>query len=251
MKVSILFILLLFLIPLSKSFAQKDNLATIKLTIRNCSAPNNIFRAKDTIWLINSAATDAAPIVFTNPDARGAFNKKEVPGAVYRVRFRNIFKQIIEKEISVNAGKTNEFQYCVDSLDSYPQNTLPLLQDEDSIVVNFVTTGCFHIAYEKIVIIRKNEQLVASVFAIPQKKNASGIINENTAYVLQDRTVLKQAQLLAFRKFENELRYIWQDGCTTEDNYNITSKYLNIRANDATCQWDGYYHLYNSLFGKR
>lgn len=146
---------------------------------------------------------------------------------------------------------TNTIALCPDKLLDYPQNTLARLQDKDSIVIHYNSQGCFHWEELKLVIIKENENLVAHLY------NASSHVvrkkGKTTKQYIEGprlKTIVMNSQHIAdFTRFENELNYAEERGCTTTDRYDITSKYLTLKKADGSCQWREFEYLQQSLFG--
>lgn len=176
---------------------------------------------------------------------------EQVTVGKYLLVFQNNFDQKIEKEINLTSEEVNTIEVCPDQLAAYPQNTLAKLQDNDTLSINFLTQGCFHWARSKILIKKQGERYLASLYDLnwengPGRKKPA-VEDSTNGHV---KTVeLTQEHLDAFIRFENELNFMREGGCTTTDWYDIQSRYLNIKSTDGRCFWRGFYQLSNAFFG--
>jgi hypothetical protein len=145
----------------------------------------------------------------------------------------------------------NSVVICPDKLSNYPQNTLVKLQHNDSLAINLYSRGCFHSERSKLVITKENDKFIARLYEALW--NYSGekdkmVVNYKGWSLLKATTMTNQ-NLQDFIRFENELNYANDDGCTTTDRYEVKSKYLNISKSDGSCSWNGFFYLRKSLFG--
>jgi hypothetical protein len=60
--------------------------------------------------------------------------------------------------------------------------------------------------------------------------------------------MLTPDDLLQFVRFENELRLVHDDGCTTTDHYVVKSKFFTLQTKDGDCTWDGFRKLTTAWF---
>ncbi len=160
-----------------------------------------------------------------------------LPGR-YIARYNNIAGQRMEREIELGR-KDTAIGFCVDSLKYYPLNTLACFKEKDSMVLSCSYSGCFEYGRAKIVIKYSNNVFTASLYTE----------NEGEPLIHKKTVRLNTAQVLAFRRFENELIVVnnVNDG-TTSVSYHITSPYLNIAKGDEAIYWGGYRDLCSSLF---
>lgn len=135
----------------------------------------------------------------------------------------------------------------------YSQNTLSKLQDKDTIAINFHSQGCFHTTVSKILISKQGDNYSARLYDVNW-----GYVTKKKKTTMQVRgdSLLKTVTLTTkniqdFIRFENEINFVNDGGCTTTDWYDIKSKYLNIKATDGSCIWDGFYYLRKSFFGDK
>jgi hypothetical protein len=169
------------------------------------------------------------------------------------VTFKNNFKQLVIKQIRLADQETNLIVLCPDTLLDYPQNTLSKLQDKDTISINFHSQGCFHTTVSKILISKQGDKYLARFYDVKW-----GYVTKKKKMTMQTRGVsllktvtLTKQNIQDFIRFENELNFVNDGGCTTTDWYDIKSKYLNMKAIDGSCNWDGFYYLRNSFFGNQ
>jgi hypothetical protein len=147
---------------------------------------------------------------------------------------------------------TNSVIVCPDKLLTYPQNTLTKLQDKDTISIDFHSQGCFHTDVLKLTITKENDKFIARLYSVYWyyvKKKRKTTIQYKDGAILKIAIMTNQ-NIQDFTRFENELNYAREGGCTSTDWYDIKSKYLNIKKTDGTCSWDGFYYLKKSFFGE-
>lgn len=233
------------------SCSQSPATTTLEIDVNDCRVNQHSFpRIKEIklyklpenrlLFKINLSIRDQFPIELEN-----------VTVGKYLLVFQNNFNQKIEKEINLTSEEVNTIEVCPDQLAGHPQNTLARLQDDDTLSINFRTQGCFHWGASKIIIKKQGERYLASLyeinwdFASGRKKPA--VEDSTSGHV---KTVeLTQEHLDAFIRFENELNFAGEGGCTTTDWYDIQSRYLNKKATDGSCLWRGFYYLSKAIFG--
>ena len=170
----------------------------------------------------------------------------------YRLIYKNNFGQEVTEQILLSEQASNSVVICPDKLLKYPQNTLARLQDKDTISINYHSQGCFHTESLKLTITKESDRFIARLYSTSwlyiKKK---GKITRQYRDGISLRTVTMTSQnIQEFIRFENEINYVRDGGCTTTDQYDIRSNYLNTKKTDGTCNWDGFYHLKKSLFGE-
>jgi len=178
---------------------------------------------------------------------------ESIPVAEYKVVFKNNFKQVSIKQIKLIDQETNSIILCPDMLADYSQNTLSKLQDEDTISIKFHSQGCFHTTVSKILISKKGDKYLAKLYDVnwdyvTKKKRTTMQYRGDS---LLKTVTLTPQNIKDFIRFENELNFVAGGGCTTTDWYDIKSKYLNKKATDGSCSWDGFHYLSKSFFGDR
>ena len=136
---------------------------------------------------------------------------------------------------------------CPDELVAYPQNVLEMLRDQDSILIDFSTRGCFHFGSFKLIITKECDEFIARLYE-GRHSSLGQSIPVSTGQLVGTVTMTTK-NIRDFNRFENELNLIKRSGCTTVDTYKVRSKYWNINVDDGSCSWDGIYHLRRSLFG--
>lgn len=63
--------------------------------------------------------------------------------------------------------------------------------------------------------------------------------------------ILTDEQIRVYTRFEQELRTASDAGCTTTDHYEVSSKYLQLKRTDGSCQWMGFNYLTKAFFGEK
>lgn len=110
---------------------------------------------------------------------------------------------------------------------------------------------CFNNTLFKIIITKEGKSFLAKLCDVSlyhPKKKGMITIQYRGGRILQKIT-LTNKNLQDFLRFENELNFAFDGGCTTTDSYDIKSKYLNIKKTDGGCSWEGFYYLRKSFFG--
>ncbi len=169
----------------------------------------------------------------------------------YKMIYKNNFDQLITKQVSLTDQKTNSIVICPDTLLEYPQNTLSKFEDKDTISINFHSQGCFHTTVSKISISKEAGKYVARLYNVnwnyvtKKKKMTMQFLGDSLLKTVR----LTNKNIQDFIRFENELNFVTDGGCTTTDLYDIKSKFLNTKKTDGSCSWNGFYYLRTSLFG--
>ncbi|HEY8895395.1 MAG TPA: hypothetical protein VIM79_11295 [Niastella sp.] len=254
------------------AMAQQNTRLKINLTA-DPGRLNSIYKLKpDSIRFYK---LPAGKLAFTIPPEtiQQSFELSQVPVGKYRVTYRNLFMEKSTSNITLRKIPLNEISLCLDSLDSFPLNTLATLQDKDSIQLHYNAFGCGTGTTGDIVITKENDHFVARMLwsyedltAIIRSELEGKPPPKEHAPTFRS-TILTDQQIKAFIKFENELFKIRPFGdtivynnktiytieyiCTTEASYTLKSKYLNIEKEDKGCMWDGFEQLSVCFFGKR
>ncbi len=152
-------------------------------------------------------------------------------------------------QINVTGKKENIIIICPDSLSGYPQNTLMRLQNEDTISIGFDSQGCSGGESVRIVITKKVNEFIATIFYVEREyveKNGKTYLGKEKP--TSKSIVLTENNIKEFIRFENELNFARDGGCTTTDKYKINGKYLTVQKTDGNCRWNGFYYLRKSFF---
>ncbi len=163
----------------------------------------------------------------------------------YVARYKNPVGQQLEKEILLGL-KDTAIGFCMDSLQSYPQNTLAKFKDKDSLMLIVTYTGgTSGDIVNKIVIKRHRDVLTASLFVMAY---------EDMSDSLAKTVVMDDSMKTAFVRFENELSLVEQAGNDSwgATVYSIACPYLNMSKEVAPMSWSGgFYVLCHIFFDKR
>ena len=134
--------------------------------------------------------------------------------------------------VSVSESKKYSIDLCLDFIDHSKDNYIPVidrLQENESFEIKMDSHGCFHHSQEKITIRR--------------------LQNEFSITWGEETKTLTQSDIEAVRKFEIELNYMKDAGCTTADTYVVTYNKESKKITDGSCSWKGYQYLRKQLFG--
>lgn len=167
----------------------------------------------------------------------------------YRVTFKNYYDQQIAQNVTVRANEVNIVRLNRDKLSAYPKNTLATFVNGDSLVIRFASRGCFHWENKKIVITREKDTYIARIYypsSYQEKRKKKTVTLYNDGAVLSQVTLTKE-NLQDFIRFENELNYAKDGGCTTTSTYTLTGK-INVNKTDGSCKWNGFDYLEKALF---
>ncbi|MBO9200494.1 MULTISPECIES: hypothetical protein [Niastella] len=233
------------------SFGQAQQTTTILLSIGDCREGGHGFYGidtdsvsfyrlpEDTLAFRVSVRAKRFPIKLTN-----------TPVADYRIAYRNVFRQLVVKQIRLTDQKTNSIRLCADSVLNYSKNTLAKLQDQDTISIYLESQGCESSFNSKILIRKEGDNFVARLYedTVLYRTKRKMIIK---GWGLIKTMVLTTQNIQDFQRFENEVSIVWKMGCTTEERYEIKSKYWNLETTDGDCDWWGYSFLKRSFFGKK
>jgi hypothetical protein len=250
MKLIIQIILILVSIT---SFGQAQKTTTIILSAYDCRNKEAYSWRLDTIRFYKECEDTVIFKVITQNYREFPIKLDSIPVAEYKVTYRNNFGQLVFKQISLADQKTNSVVLCPDVLLDYPQNTIAKLQDRDTISINFHSQGCYYSTVSRILITKKEEKYVARLYYVDWAyvmRERKTIIQYRGDSLLKTVT-LTERNIADFIRFENELNFVNEGGCTTTDWYDVKGKYLNKTATDGSCRWDGFYYLRKSFFSDK
>jgi hypothetical protein len=195
-------------------------------------------------------------VVESNIVSLNPINLENVPVGEYNLKYKNRFKQLVITPINLKAQPINSVVLYPDVVIDYPQNTLAKLRNKDTISINYNSYGCFHTDGNILIITKKKDLYIAKLyteycpfFSYNSKKDKYKFLGINKSLIKS--AIMTPENIKEFIRFENELNYAEDGGCTTIDYYEIASKYLNIKKRDGSCAWNGFYYLKASIFGKQ
>ena len=235
------------------SFGQTPKNTTIKISTGDCRKNEAYSWRTDTIFFYKLPEDTLIFKVIPRQYREFPIKLDNVPVAHYKLAFKNNFKQLVIKQISLADQEINSIILCPDNLLEYPQNTLSKLQDKDTISINFHSPGCFHTTVSKILISKQGDKYFARHYDVnwnyitKKKKTTMQVYSDS----LLKTVTLTTKNIQDFIRFENEINFVNGGGCTTTDWYDIKGKYLNIKATDGSCSWKGFYYLCKSFFGNK
>ena len=234
-------------------FGQTQKTTTIKLSTGDCRTNEAYSWRADTILFYKVPEDTVMFKVIPRQYREFPIKLENIPVTEYKVVFKNNFKQLVVKQIRLTDQETNVIILCPDTLLDYSQNTLSKLQDNDTISINFHSQGCFHMTVSKILISKHGDKYLANLYDVNWRyvtKKKKTTMQYRGDSLLKTVTLTKQ-NIQDFNRFENELNFVNDGGCTTTDWYDIKSSYLNKKATDGSCSWDGFYYLRKSFFGDK
>jgi hypothetical protein len=236
------------------SCGQLLKTTTIKLSTGDCRRDKAYsWSGADTITFYKLPEDTIAFKIIPRKYRQFPINIENVIIGNYKMLYKSNFDQLITKQVSLTDQKTNSIVICPDILLEYPQNTLSKFKDKDTISINFHSQGCFHTAVSKILISKEADKYVARLYNInwnyltKRKKTTMQSWGDS----LLKTVTLTNKNIQDFIRFENELNFVTDEGCTTTDWYDIKSKFLNTKKTDGSCSWNGFYYLRISFFGNK
>ena len=245
------FINLLILSCALPAFGQSATTTTLKVITGSCRSKNMAtFPGTESIFFYK-LPEDTLVFKITPKVYQSEIELDNVPVSTYRLRYENNYRQAVDRQVTLTNQDTNTITLCPDILESYPQNTLSKLVDQDSILINFHSSGCFHDLFSKIVIKKEANEFKALLYNVSsdyinKKRKKKAEIKVDS---LLKTVTLSDKNIQDFIRFENEVIYMRDARCTTTDSYDIKSRYLNLNVVDGTCNWRGFYWLKKSFFG--
>jgi len=235
------------------SFGQTQKSTTINLSTGDCRRSEPYSWRADTVLFYKLPKDTVMFKVIPRQYRQFPIKLENIPISEYKVTFKNNFRQLVVKQIKLADQAINSITLCPDNLLDYSQNTLSKLQDKDSILIYFHSQGCFHTTVSKILLSKQGDKYFASLYDViwgyvtKRKKTTMQFHGDSLL-----KTVMLTAQNIQdFIRFENELNFVTDGGCTTTDWYDIKGKFLNVKKIDGSCSWDGFYYLRKSLFGDK
>jgi hypothetical protein len=235
------------------SFAQTQKMTTIKLSTGDCRH-NDAYSwdGADTVALYKLPEDTLVYKIIPRQYRQWPIKIENAQAGNYRLTYKNNYDQVVTEQITLREQNINSIVICPDKLLEYPQNTLAKLQDKDTVSITFHSQGCFHTDVLKLTITKEGGNFIARLYNVYWyygKKKGKTTIQYRNGTMLRTITMTNQ-NVQDFIRFENELSYARDGGCTTTDWYDVKSKYLNSKKTDGTCSWDGFYYLKKSLFGE-
>jgi len=231
---SLIFILLAF-----TGYSQERKDITLNIYSGDCRPePPHALYWQDTIWIYKHDSLVKKMIPGPYIGTRDPITVNHLIPGVYRLVFTNIYSQRADHLITIPDTSVFAFRICPDELTDQQVNTLAGLKIGESIRLGFKETSCGVDGDAELEITRKNGYFIAVL-----KDHENGYYNSLTVK-------LTPKMESDFTRFENELRFVNDNGrCTTQDYYTIKSKYGVYAKRDGTCEWAGFYFLKNSLMG--
>lgn len=233
------------------SKAQQNKYTAIHFTIRDCRNPDaQSWFTKDSIRFYKMPEDSLAYTVPVRGQKNWPVIIENAAIGDYKMVYRNIYHETVEEPITLYKQPHNEVTACVDKLLNYPQNTLATMTQNDSLVLKFTSTGCFHGEDKKLVITKEQENFVGRLFDVTGywEKKKKQYIRKYKDGPLLATTILTPQNLQDFIRFENELNEAKKSGCTTTDWYELSTKNITIEKADGSCKWWGFNFLRQSFF---
>lgn len=166
----------------------------------------------------------------------------------YEVMFSNKYGQPVKKRFTLKASSYHLI-LCIDSLQAYPDNTFERMMAANPLVIQYYSSGCFH-AYARTLIIASIQGRVhAALFATEIKdREKDSLFNILTRPLLAYKALTRK-DITWLTRFENELRNLPEQLCTSRDHYDIQCGLFRQKKVDGTCDWYGFKWLCQAWFG--
>jgi len=237
------------------SFGQAQKTTTMKVFFGDCRGKETYsWNGADTVYFYKLPEDTLIYKIIPRQYREWPIVIESVQTGDYRLTYKNNYGQIAGKQILLTEQPSNSVSLCPDKLLEYPQNTLSKLQDKDTISIGFYSQGCFHTEEKKVIITKESDEFIARLFNISGYYTKDGKKGKPTMQFRNTElkaVAMTNQNIQDFIRFENELNYTKEGGCTTTDLYIVKSKYLNIKKTDGSCRWDGFYYLKKSFFGEK
>ncbi len=236
------------------TFGQAQKTTTVRLSTGDCRSNEALsWRNPDTVTFYKLPEAALVYTIIPRQYRQWPIEIENVPTGNYKLIFENNYGQEVTRQITLTEKPANSIEICPDKLVEYKESVLAQFQDKDTISINFHSQGCFHTDVQKLVITKENDKFIARLYNVSWyyvKKKGKTIMQYRDGAILKTVTMTSQ-NIEEFTRFENELNYARDGGCTTTDWYDVKSKYLNIKKTDGSCTWNGFYYLSKSLFGEK
>ena len=238
-------ILFFFIVIGSVSLDRKKN-NSLKITIIECSDTGNhwffpalrIYKLPEDTLYLDGARTFAK---------NGIFEIAQFIPGTYRFEYTNIFGERVKRLHKFEDCQKNEIRICLDEPEVHP-DYFQTLSENDSTVIDFSSSGCFHNSSEKMTITMRSGTYEAKVYPTVTRLS---LFKDEPIRKGPEKIILTEKNILDLKEFLNELNLRRKgDGCTTVDHYTITGKWGVKEVIDAGCEWRGFWKLRRSFVVK-
>jgi len=238
------FLVIMFLFCQSSLFAQ-NHTSLLKIVVNDCRSGEPDWGQQLKLYKLPENI-----LYHTLQSFKYKEGKIEIPYFIpgtYRLEYKNVFGENIEKLYQLDDCDSNKITICVEEFEQQPGNSLERLSENDSIAIGFSSFGCFHNSQERIVITKKDKYYEAKIYPAIVRPSR---FKEEQKSCQPTTIILTEKNIRDFEGFENGLTHVKKDGgCTTVDYYDISTKWGTQKVEDATCRWSGFWYLKKSLVG--
>jgi len=218
MKITILLITIISLFQ-----TRSESQFKIEGILKDCSKNVNDSRERNIILKQSNS------IIRNDIKTRfGEFSIKNLDAGNYTLEYKNIFGQICSKEITLKSESLKSIELCTNQfIDTNKKTYFDQIQN-DTLHLEYSSSGCFHSIEKTVIFYRDNENIVAEIKDETGKKNKTIFTDEKKLLVS-----------LFFRKMM-EIKNGMQ-GCTTGESYFLRLKgKKDLIFSDGTCDWNGF-----------
>ena len=161
----------------------------------------------------------------------GEFSIKNLDPGNYVLEYINIFGQTCSNEITLKDKRVTTIELCTNQfIDTKKKTYFDLIQN-DTLYLEYRSSGCFHSIQKTVIFYRDNENITAEIKDETGKKKKT-IFTDDKKYSVS----------LFFRKMV-EIKNGMQ-GCTTGESYILRMKdKKDIIFIDGTCDWNGFHEF--------
>lgn len=171
----------------------------------------------------------------------------------YKIAYKNIFNQNIEKIIDVNQNNYR-INICVDCLTEYKVDLWNQFKEFDTIKIVHIFRAHNYFESTGLIIYKYKNNFIAELHsAIPSDTVFKNVLDEFFYYTIDKnvirRVLLNEQEVKEFSRFEDELNVITNGGnWTCVDYYHYTRNNIEIVRHDSKNQWLEFNFIKKKIF---
>lgn len=161
----------------------------------------------------------------------GEFSIKNLKPGNYTLEYKNIYGQTCSEKVSLKNKNVTNVELCTDNFIDTKEPTYFDEIKNDTLTLEFHSSGCFHMTKKEIKFYRQDENIIVKT------QDDKGVIKTKTL----NGNLISQVSLF-FRKLTNIENGM--AGCTTVDSYILRMKSKkDLLIVDGSCDWRGFYEV--------
>ena len=222
----------IFLLLFLATFASNAQNKKLKGVIINCQMQDELTYGMLKLWKGKTLISDKIKC------SDGDFEIDNLVAGTYIIEFENIFRQTLKKTITIKDSLT-ELKLCNDEFVDIQLSTIfDELKENDTISLDFSSSGCFHSFQEKSIFYKKGNKIFGQLY------------KENGQVVKKKINSEKLAYLILFEK-KARIIDVANGFCTTANIYKFSlNNKVKFSCIDTTCDWSGYSPMTKTIFGQ-